>query len=175
MERGICGGVAERRVILKKGMGENVLTVDIVKSGHNDLESYSSTSRYRLEKVAGGLAATPLGIETESDHLPLFVGMTECHYEDRHVQTPKELQDDMAFLVKVFAILTDIQRSPDTIVVDEEKKVSRTLGGDPLPDERMGQLSQYQQGWIESPYIYHHETHGLHVGYSTFGASRITD
>lgn len=173
--RGMCGGVAERRVILKKGMEEGVLTVDIVKSGHNDLESYSSTSSYRLEKISGGLAATPLGKETASSHLPLFVGMTECHYESSGLQVPKELQEDMGFLVKVFSTLSDIQKSPDTIVVDKENQVLRTLEGAPLPHERIRQLSRYNQGWIGAPFIFHHETLGIQVGYSFFGTPLIED
>ncbi|MCP5505590.1 MAG: hypothetical protein H7A38_01750 [Chlamydiales bacterium] len=151
--RGHVGGVSERRVILKKGAEEGVLTVDIVISGHNDLDAYSSTSSYRLEKTGKGLTATPLGKDSSSEHLPLFVGMTTCFYQDNHTQVPQELKEDMAFLVRVFSTLTDIKKSPDTVVVDRENKTLRTLGGAPLPTERIRQLTQYQQGWIGGSYI----------------------
>lgn len=151
--RGHVGGVSERRVILKKGAEDDVLTVDIVKSDRNDLDSCSSRSSYRLEKTVAGLKATPLGKESESEHLPLFVGMTTCFYQDHHTQVPKELEEEMTFLVKVFSTLTDIKKSPDTVVVDRENKTLRTLGGAPLPLQRIRQLTQYQQGWIGGSYI----------------------
>ncbi len=156
--RGMMGGIAEREVTVTKGKASNLLTIEIFKSKTNDLEHHDSNSKYSIEdKGEKGIFVTPLGREVNESCLPFILGMSFYQKNVEKIQLPEQIQTDMGFITKVLSTLNDIQSSPDTLIFDENHSFICDLRGDPVPTERIKQLSNYRQEGVGHPLVSYHD------------------
>ena len=146
--RGKCGGTASRTIMLSKTKDPNILKVKISKSDRNDTDSYTSSSKYSIEDRGNqGFLITPIGIKNESMCTPLFFGMDYFSKNSENIQTSQQMQDDIKFILRAFFTISDIQSSPDTIILDKKSSLIRNFQGNPVPAERLKHISmKYSQG-----------------------------
>ncbi|WP_420420748.1 hypothetical protein [Simkania sp.] len=154
--RGMMGGTAKRTVTLSSGETSKQLKVEVTKSGANDTSSYESSSVYLLEQLPDQhIRVQPLGKDSADRFDGLFLGIPGHNEVNSGLQTHEEINKDMDFIMKVLATIADIQSSPDTMLIDEEKKEIRTLSGHLVPLERLKLLYSLRQGNYGHPYIWY--------------------
>jgi hypothetical protein len=159
--RGVSGGTATRKVILKKGSEKNVLEVEIGKIGSNDTDSYSSTSRYRIEKAESGLKVDPSETNSYTGMHSVFENAPRINSTQSSTEITNE---DMDFLIKVLSTVSDIQSSPTTVVVDQKNQTFHTLDGREIPKEHIVSITRYQQGGLGTPYIWYENRESQEAG-----------
>ncbi|HEX4839218.1 MAG TPA: hypothetical protein VFU89_02110 [Rhabdochlamydiaceae bacterium] len=173
--RGMMGGKGEREITITKGRAPNLLTIEIFKSNENDLQHGDSISKYSIENLEGlNIYVTPLGRETNESCLPFILGMSFYQKNTKQIQLPEQIQTDMGFIMKVLSTLRDIQSSPDTLILDKSRHLICDLQGNPVPTERIKQLSNYSQEGSGHPLVRYEPTgyqEGRQLRWGTYAVS----